>query len=179
MCSKNSIWWYPWRGIINSWYSHWLWVGLTRGQSSSPGRVKNVLFSTSSRSALGYTQPPIQWVLGALSSGVRHPGREANYSPPGSAKVKKMWIYISTPPYIFIAQCLVKHRHNFTLSYSNKEWFIIIFESSFCSVKIFACWLLCINRNCSTSLFFHLILKIHNKQLKYSERFQFAAHHCK
>jgi hypothetical protein len=37
------------------------------GRSSSPGRVKNFLFSTSSRLALAPTQPPIQWVLGAFS----------------------------------------------------------------------------------------------------------------
>jgi hypothetical protein len=37
-----------------------------RGQSSSPGRIKNFLFSTSSRPALGSTQPPIQWVPGFL-----------------------------------------------------------------------------------------------------------------
>jgi hypothetical protein len=60
---------------------------------SGPGRVKNVLFSTSSRSALEPTQPPIQWV-----PGVKRPRREADKSPPPeSANVKKMWIYTSTP----------------------------------------------------------------------------------
>jgi hypothetical protein len=45
----------------------------------------------------------------------------ADHSPPTSAKVKKTWIYTSTPPlplYIFRAQCLVKHRDTFTLPYS-------------------------------------------------------------
>jgi hypothetical protein len=32
--------------------------------------------------ALGPTQPPIQWVPGALSLGVKRPGREADHSPP-------------------------------------------------------------------------------------------------
>jgi hypothetical protein len=50
-----------------------------------------------SRPALGSTQPPIQWVLVALSPGVKQPGCEVDYSPPTSAEVKKMWIYISTP----------------------------------------------------------------------------------
>jgi hypothetical protein len=36
---------------------------------------------------------------GALSSGVKGQGREADHSPPASAEVKKMWIYTSTPPY--------------------------------------------------------------------------------
>jgi hypothetical protein len=39
------------------------------GGSSSPGRVKNVHFSISSRPALGSTQPPTKWVPGALSRG--------------------------------------------------------------------------------------------------------------
>jgi hypothetical protein len=47
--------------------SVWLQAGRPRGRSSSPGRVKNFLFSMSSTPSLGSTQPPIQWVLWALS----------------------------------------------------------------------------------------------------------------
>jgi hypothetical protein len=43
------------------------------------------------------TQSPIQWVLGALSLGVKRPRREADHSPPSSAK-KNEWRYTSTPP---------------------------------------------------------------------------------
>jgi len=32
---------------------------------------------------------PIQWIRGALSSGVKRPGREADHSPPSSAEVKE------------------------------------------------------------------------------------------
>jgi len=32
---------------------------------------------------------PIQWVTGALSLGVKRPGREADHSPPSSAEVKE------------------------------------------------------------------------------------------
>jgi hypothetical protein len=67
------------------------------------GRVKNFLFSTSSRPALGSTQPPTQWVPGALFPGVKRLGREVDHSPPTSAEIKKMWIYTSTPPYAFMA----------------------------------------------------------------------------
>jgi hypothetical protein len=81
----------------------WLWVGRQRDPSSSPGRVKNFLFSMSSTPALGPTQPPIQWVPGVLSPGVKRPGREANHSPPTSAEVKKMRIYTFSPPYAFVA----------------------------------------------------------------------------
>jgi hypothetical protein len=64
--------------------SDWLRAGRLRGRSSSPGRVKNFLFSMSSRPALGSTQPRIQWV-----PGVKRSGREAGQSPPASAEVKK------------------------------------------------------------------------------------------
>jgi hypothetical protein len=53
------------------------------------------------------TQPPIQWVLGALSPGVKRQWREADHSPPASAEVKKIWIYTSTPLYAFMAKCLI------------------------------------------------------------------------
>jgi hypothetical protein len=47
------------------------------------------LFTTASRMALRPTQPPIQWVPGALSLGIKRPGREADQSPPYSAEVKE------------------------------------------------------------------------------------------
>jgi hypothetical protein len=53
--------------------------GRPRGRSSSPGKVKNVLFSISSRPAPGPTQPPIQSVKGTLSPGVKRLGREADH----------------------------------------------------------------------------------------------------
>jgi hypothetical protein len=40
---------------------------------------------------------------GASFLGVKRQGREADHSPPTSAEVKKMWIYTTTPPYIFMA----------------------------------------------------------------------------
>jgi hypothetical protein len=66
------------------------------------GGGKIFLLSTSSRPVLGPTQPPIQWVPGALFLVVRRAGREADHSPPTSAEVKNMWIYASAPPYVFI-----------------------------------------------------------------------------
>jgi hypothetical protein len=49
------------------------------------------LFTTASRTALEPTQPPIQWVPGAISLGLKRPGREADHSPPRSAEVKE-WV---------------------------------------------------------------------------------------
>jgi hypothetical protein len=62
------------------------------------GRGLGILFITASRTALGPTQPPIQWVPGALSLGVKQPGRQADHSPPSSAEVKNAWSYTATTP---------------------------------------------------------------------------------
>jgi hypothetical protein len=48
-----------------------------------------LLFTTASRKSLGPTEPPIQWVPGALSLMVERPRREADRSPPPSAEVKE------------------------------------------------------------------------------------------
>jgi hypothetical protein len=63
-----------------------------------PAGLGILLLTTASSTALGPTQPPIQWVPGALSLEVKRPGREAHHSPPSSAEVKNAWRYISTPP---------------------------------------------------------------------------------
>jgi hypothetical protein len=68
-----------------------------RGFESQQG-LGIFLFTTASKPALVPTQPPIQWVLGAISLEVKRPGREANHSPPSTAKVKNEWGYTSTPP---------------------------------------------------------------------------------
>jgi hypothetical protein len=53
---------------------------------------------------LGPTQPPIQRVPGALFPEVTRPGREAEQSPPASAKVKNTWICTSILSYVFMEQ---------------------------------------------------------------------------
>jgi hypothetical protein len=52
-------------------YSDWLRAGRPRARSLSPGRGKNFIVFKSSRLVLRPTQPPIQWVTGALSPGVK------------------------------------------------------------------------------------------------------------
>jgi hypothetical protein len=76
-----------------------------------------LLFTTEYRPALGPTQPPIQWVRGALSLRVKRPGREADHSPPNSAEVKEMLGAIRPPQYVFMVWCFVKQTDIFTFMY--------------------------------------------------------------
>jgi hypothetical protein len=66
-----------------------LGYGLDDRGFESQQRLGIFLFTTASRLALGPTQPPIQWVPGCLSLGVKRPGREADHSPISSADVKE------------------------------------------------------------------------------------------
>jgi len=52
--------------------------------------LRTYLFTTASRTALGPTQPPIQWAKGALPVGIKWPRREADHSPPSSTEVKEL-----------------------------------------------------------------------------------------
>jgi hypothetical protein len=76
------------------------------------------LFTTVSRTALGPTQPPIQWVPGALSLGAKRPASEAGHSPPSSAEVKE-WVelYLHSPNTPSWRGAQLKHRDNFTFTY--------------------------------------------------------------
>jgi hypothetical protein len=56
----------------------------------------------------GCYKPCIQWIVGALSLGVDWPECEDDHPCPTSAEVKNVWSYTSTPPYVFMAWCLVK-----------------------------------------------------------------------
>jgi hypothetical protein len=89
-----------------------------------------------SRTALRHTQPPIQWVPGALSLGVKRPGREADHSSPSSAEIKNAWSYISTPQYVFMAWCLVKHRDNFTFTFTQTLTHVLSLGTAFLENKI-------------------------------------------
>jgi hypothetical protein len=66
------------------------------------------LFTTTSRPALGLTQPPIQWLPGALSLGVKQLKRETGHSPPSSAEVKNAWSYTFNSQYELKVWCSVK-----------------------------------------------------------------------
>ena len=66
------------------------------------------LFSQPPRQALGSTHPLIQWVLGAV--GLKKAGCEAAHSPPSSAEVKGMGLYLHFP----VCLCSM-NSDNFTL----------------------------------------------------------------
>jgi hypothetical protein len=56
------------------------------------------LFTTTSRTALGPTQPLIQRVPTVLSLGIKRPGREADHSPPSTVEVKEcVELYLHSP----------------------------------------------------------------------------------
>jgi hypothetical protein len=74
------------------------------------------LFTTTSRMALGPTQPPIQWVLQVLSLEVKWLGHEADQLPLSSAKVNNAWSYTSTPSICIHGMVLSKYRDNFTFT---------------------------------------------------------------
>jgi hypothetical protein len=81
--------------------------GLDDWEFESRQRLGIFLFTTASRPSLGLSQPPIQWVPGALFLEVKRPGREAYHSPPSSAEIKNCGAFPSFPQYAFIAWCLV------------------------------------------------------------------------
>jgi hypothetical protein len=62
---------------------------------------------TASRTALGPNQPPIQWVPGALSLGIKRPRCEADHSPPSSAEVKER-VELYLHQHSFMAWCSTK-----------------------------------------------------------------------
>jgi hypothetical protein len=73
------------------------WMIRVLGFNSWQG-LEIFLFTTMSRMALGPTQSPIQWVLGALSMEVKWQVHEADHSPPSSVDIKEcMELYLHSP----------------------------------------------------------------------------------
>jgi hypothetical protein len=67
------------------------------GMGKNPDRGKIFLSFTASSPALGPTQPPIQWISGAISLGIKRPDREAEHSPPISAEDKNGGVILPLP----------------------------------------------------------------------------------
>jgi hypothetical protein len=78
------------------------------GNFSLPHRAQN---------GSGGLPAPIQWVPGALSLGVKRPGREADRSPPSSAEVKECVELYPLPNTLSWRGAQLKHRDNFTFTF--------------------------------------------------------------
>jgi hypothetical protein len=95
------------------------------------------IFTTASRTALGPTQPPIQWVPGAVILEVKRLWRKADHSPPSSAEVKECVELYLHSQYTFMTRCSVKENTGtlplpylltYLLTYSLTPWYRIFFE---------------------------------------------------
>jgi hypothetical protein len=84
-----------------------------RGFDSRQG--VGIFIFTASRPDLWPTQPPIQWVLGTLSLGIKRPGREADHSPSSSTEVKE-WVelHVHSPNTHSWRSAKLEHRNSFT-----------------------------------------------------------------
>jgi hypothetical protein len=88
-----------------------LLYGSIRSYDSAVGIATGVRVPVGSRIFSSLRRPdgsgahPASYLVDTVgpSPGVKRQGREAGHSPPTCAKVKKMWIYTSTPPYAFTA----------------------------------------------------------------------------
>jgi hypothetical protein len=70
---------------------------LRAGQSEIriPTKSRDFVFSEISRPAVGFTQPPIQWVPGSLSAALKRPRCEVDHWPSSSVEAKNDWSYTS------------------------------------------------------------------------------------
>jgi hypothetical protein len=57
-----------------------------------------------------FRHPPIQWAPAAPTLEVKRPRREADHSPPSSAKINKGWSCTSIPQYVFMTWYLIKQE---------------------------------------------------------------------
>jgi hypothetical protein len=78
-------------------YSDWTTGWMTGVQFPGGAIMEMLLMATVSTPALGPSQPPIQWVSGALFLWVKRPEREADHFPPFSTEVKNTWSSTTTP----------------------------------------------------------------------------------
>jgi hypothetical protein len=95
-------------------------------RGSIPDRWGFFSFRHCVKTASGAHPASFHMGAGALSLGVKRPGREAHHSCPSNTDVKNTWSHTFTFPfvfmmwfstvYIFVVWYLVKHRDNFTFT---------------------------------------------------------------
>jgi hypothetical protein len=112
----NALYWKTFQ--VSVLHLHYIYIkqryraGLRAGWSGVrvPAGARN--FSFHHRVQTGSGAHPAYYAMDTRGSfpGVKLPGREAAHSPPSSAEVKSAWSYTFTPPYIFMARCLIKRE---------------------------------------------------------------------
>jgi hypothetical protein len=75
-----------------------MWLMQTRRYISSDMSTDTQIPAVYFNNEIPTAHPPIQWVSGTLSLGVKRPGREPDHSPPSSAEVKNACSYTSIDP---------------------------------------------------------------------------------
>jgi hypothetical protein len=85
------------------------WVSVVSERQRFDPRQRQRTFPqvSASRPALGPTELPLQWLPGVLPRGQSTAGA---WRWPLTSKVKNAWSCTSTPPYVSMARCLVKHQ---------------------------------------------------------------------
>jgi hypothetical protein len=76
------------------------------------------LFTTASRPALGSTQPPIQWVPGALSLGCRGPGAKLTTHLHLAPRSRMRGAIPPLPQYDFMAWCSVNAQGQVSFNFN-------------------------------------------------------------
>jgi hypothetical protein len=82
-------------------------------------RQRDVLISIRSRPSLGPTQPPRQWVQGAVSLGVKRQGCESDHSPSCSVEVNNCGA--TAHPYVFVA-CYLNNKYIYLPLWPDLNW---------------------------------------------------------
>jgi hypothetical protein len=72
--------------------------------------MRSFILAPTSRPAMRHDQPHIQWVPGALSSGLKLSGRETDHLPNLVQRLKIRGVIPTFPQFVFMASYLVKHR---------------------------------------------------------------------
>jgi hypothetical protein len=86
------------------------------------------LFSTASRMTLGPNEPPIQWVRGGSSPGIKQPWREADHSRP-STEIKNAWRCLYIYPYLSTLRQITDSRAVIMKSETNTDSRIRVFNT--------------------------------------------------